>query len=416
MNPLDKQKKIEVKVIKDREEYETALQQLSSLMDQPIRPGSNEENLIELLLLVLKDYEERNISPLDLDPIEAIKFRMEQMNLSRKDLADLIGSESKVSEILSGTRKLSLSMIRKLHKNLGISFTSLLADDSKQISDVAPIDYSRFPLAEMQKRGCFGKLHKGLKELQEYAEELVTTFCGDYLKELQLEESQPVQAYLRSPLHQRGKRSLDKYALLAWQICVLKKSADTPMHSEYNKDLITEDWLNSLVKFSMSKDGPHLVREHLAQYGITLIIEPHFKKTFLDGAAMMFKKRPIIALTLRHNRIDNFWFVLAHELAHLIKHINPKNSDQMSIFIDDLEITDNLDKFEEEADETANEALIPSCEWEKVKNRIKSSDDVISFAKQIGINPGIVAGRIRHEKKDYRLYPKLVSPKVSGLI
>jgi HTH-type transcriptional regulator/antitoxin HigA len=262
----------------------------------------------------------------------------------------------------------------------------------------------------MQKRGYFGNVRKGLKELQEYAEELVTTFCGPYLEELQ-----PVHAYLRSPLHQRGKKTMDRYALLVWQVCVLKKAESTPIYSEYNKDLITENWLKNLVKFSMSKDGPHLVKEHLAQYGITLVIEPHFKKTFLDGAAMMFKKRPIIAMTLRHNRIDNFWFVLAHELAHLIKHINPKNSDETSIFIDDLEITENLDRFEEEADATANEALIPSRKWEKIKDSIKSPNDVISFAKQLGINPGIVAGRIRHEKQNYRLYAKLVSSKVSGL-
>ena len=107
---------MKVKVIKDQTEYESALKQLSDLMDKEFIQGSDDENLIELLLLVLKDYEERNISAIDLDPIEAIKFRMDQMKLSKKDLIDFIGSASKVSEVLSGVRKLSISMIRKLHK------------------------------------------------------------------------------------------------------------------------------------------------------------------------------------------------------------------------------------------------------------------------------------------------------------
>ncbi len=121
------------------------------------------------------------------------------------------------------------------------------------------------------------------------------------------------------------------------------------------------------------------------------------------------RKRPIIALILlRHKRIDNFWFVLAHELSHLIKHIN-SNNEEMGIFIDDLDVEDHLDKIELEADTVANEALIPCQEWLKSKNKIKSTEDIVSFAKKLGVNPGIVAGKIRRERKNYRIFSKLVS-------
>jgi HTH-type transcriptional regulator/antitoxin HigA len=117
---------MKVKVIKDQTEYEAALKLLSQLMDKKIIPGSDEENVIELLLVVLKDYEQKNLQPIDVDPVEAIKFRMDQLHLAKKDLVPFLGAISKVSEVLSGKRKLSLSMIRKLHEGLGIPFESLL--------------------------------------------------------------------------------------------------------------------------------------------------------------------------------------------------------------------------------------------------------------------------------------------------
>ena len=117
---------MDVKVIKTPTEYEAALKRLSELMVRQPPLGSDEGNLLELLFVVISDYEQRVIAPPEVDPVEAIKFRMDQMQLMRKDLVPFIGSASKVSEVLSGTRSLSLSMIRKLHEGLGIPLESLL--------------------------------------------------------------------------------------------------------------------------------------------------------------------------------------------------------------------------------------------------------------------------------------------------
>jgi HTH-type transcriptional regulator/antitoxin HigA len=115
-----------VKVIKNRSEYDAALERVIELMDRNPSPGSEEENTLELLLLVIRDYEQKVIEPIGVDSIEAIKFRMDQMQITRKELVPFIGSMSKVSEILSGKRNLSLTMIRKLHQGLGIPLESLL--------------------------------------------------------------------------------------------------------------------------------------------------------------------------------------------------------------------------------------------------------------------------------------------------
>lgn len=139
--------KTSVKVIKNQSDYEAAMEQLSDLMDRKCQPGSDEENTLELLLLVIQDYEQKHTLPIDLDPIEAIKFRVDQMCLSQKDLIPFIGSISKVSEVLSGKRTLSLAMIRKLHKGLGIPLESLLKDPSENAcSSLLKTDYTAFPL------------------------------------------------------------------------------------------------------------------------------------------------------------------------------------------------------------------------------------------------------------------------------
>jgi HTH-type transcriptional regulator/antitoxin HigA len=115
-----------IKIIKTREEYEEALEQLAKWLDREFKPGTPEEDALELLLLVIKEYENRTCELREVDPITAIKFRMEQMQLTRKDLIPFLGSLSRVSEVLSGDRGLSLSMIHRLHEGLGIPYESLI--------------------------------------------------------------------------------------------------------------------------------------------------------------------------------------------------------------------------------------------------------------------------------------------------
>jgi HTH-type transcriptional regulator/antitoxin HigA len=104
-----------VKIIKSARDYESAMARLSALMSCEIKANSKEENELELLALVIQDFERQTIPPVKADPIETILFRMDQMQLSRKELIPYIGSTSKVSEVLSRKRPLSLSMIRRLN-------------------------------------------------------------------------------------------------------------------------------------------------------------------------------------------------------------------------------------------------------------------------------------------------------------
>ena len=110
--------------IADRKELEAAICRLEKLDSEGQRPDSNEE--YRLLLDAIEKYEDENVEVPLPDPIEAIQFRMDQGNLKAKDLIQYIGSASKVSEVLSGKRSLSKTMIAKLNEGLGIPLASLM--------------------------------------------------------------------------------------------------------------------------------------------------------------------------------------------------------------------------------------------------------------------------------------------------
>jgi HTH-type transcriptional regulator / antitoxin HigA len=116
------------RVIKSRAEYERALIALERLIDAEPKPGESQADELELLSLLIEAYEEKAFPIPDPTPIEAIRFRMDQMGLKQKDLIPYLGSRARVSEVLSGKRSLTLKMIRALHEGLGICAEVLIQD------------------------------------------------------------------------------------------------------------------------------------------------------------------------------------------------------------------------------------------------------------------------------------------------
>ena len=114
------------KLIKTRQEYRAALRRVEEIMDA--RPGTAEGDELELLAAIIEIYEEKHAPVPPPDPIEAIRFRMEQESLRPQDLVPLLGSRSRVSEVLNGKRSLTLTMIRRLHQSLGIPAEVLLGE------------------------------------------------------------------------------------------------------------------------------------------------------------------------------------------------------------------------------------------------------------------------------------------------
>ena len=109
-----------LKPIKNEAQYEAALERIYELMQLDLEPGTEAGDELEILSLLVKDYENAHYPVPKPHPIEAIKFRLEQLALSDTELTRILGSRSRKSEILSGERKLSLEMIRKLNQELKI--------------------------------------------------------------------------------------------------------------------------------------------------------------------------------------------------------------------------------------------------------------------------------------------------------
>ena len=115
-----------IKPIKSEEDYTATLSQIESLMDA--KPNTPQMDKLEVLTTLVEAYEAQHYVIDAPDPIEAIRFRMEQEGLKQKDLVSIVGSKSRVSEILNRKRKLTIEMIRNLHKQLHIPNESLFLD------------------------------------------------------------------------------------------------------------------------------------------------------------------------------------------------------------------------------------------------------------------------------------------------
>jgi len=117
---------MEIKIIKTEEDYNRTIKRFEKIFHSPI--DSKEGDEAELLSLLIEKYEEEHYPIEAPDPIEAIKFRMEQMEMSKKELAQIIGYKSRVSEIFSRKRKLTLNMIRNLHEKMNIPYEALISN------------------------------------------------------------------------------------------------------------------------------------------------------------------------------------------------------------------------------------------------------------------------------------------------
>lgn len=385
---------MKAKVIKNEAEYEAALAYVAQLMDAA--PGSPEEAELELFALLVEQYEQERYPIALPDPVDAILFRMEQQDLTRKDLAKYIGSLGKVSEVLNRKRPLSLTMMRALHEGLGIPAEVLLQAPGGRLPQEHKL--TEFPFAEMFHKGYFGEWTGTLRSARTYSEELLGRLLRPF------ESRAPQLVYCR-----HGVKEINPKALLAWQARALAL-AETSTVEEFAVEAVDERFFSKLVRASYHAEGPRLVPDLLARRGIHFVLLGHLEQTYLDGACFMTDAgRPVVGLTLRFDRLDNFWFTLIHELAHVKLHLHSGGPG----FFDDTEhgVCPEDDPVEQEADAFTRNALIPDAEWEIEGPRLHADPNeaaIVALAERLEISPAIIAGRIRWETKNYATLTPLV--------
>jgi HTH-type transcriptional regulator/antitoxin HigA len=388
--------------IRTEADHKAALARIDALMDAAA--GTSEADELSVLADLVEAYEAKHL-PIELPtPVEAIRFRMEQAGLEPRDLEPYIGGRSKVSEVLSGKQPLTLPMIRALHAHLGIPAEVLVADTSSASSttDTSSLDWGRFPINEMAKRGWIRTVASTKAKAEDLIGELIASAGGM--------KAVPMPLCRRNDAMRQNAKT-DTYALLAWCLKALAASRDQKLSGTYKTGSITLDVLTKLSKLSAHEDGPKRARDALSNLGVHLVCVSHLPKTYLDGAALRSVEggTPIVALTLRYDRIDNFWFSLLHELAHVGRHFNGATE----AFVDDFSLREapsrHEDPRENEADEWAEEALISRDLWATAGLTSHASySGIIAFSQRIGVHPAIVAGRVRHQTRNFRAFAPLL--------
>jgi HTH-type transcriptional regulator/antitoxin HigA len=208
---------------------------------------------------------------------------------------------------------------------------------------------------------------------------------------------------------------MDDFALRAWTAQVRRLALKRRIKATFDIRAFSAENLRALAQLSRLEDGPKLAIEWLEARGVVVVVLPHLPRTRLDGAAFLSSDgRPVIALTIRYDRLDNFWFTLMHEIGHIIRHLSQATADAPTEYIDDLDVEVPADAREVEADAFARECLVPSVAWEQsAVSYVPAVDTAQALADELGVNPAIVAGRVRYEKRNFRLLSGLVG---TGLV
>lgn len=368
-----------VRPIRSNEDYQSALKRAAALFGHG---GHKERDELEVLQVIIERWERSQHSIEAATPAQAIKFRMAQTGLSQRDLMPYLGSKSRVSEILNGQRQPTVDQIRALHQHLGIPVT-LLIGSYRHKPAAGPSSTSIAAEEKLRKLGV-------MKPKENLASFLSRS-----------KASAPAVAMLRKTRTERTNAKTDMAALEAWCAAALVRANKITIKKTKISD--PERAARHLAQLSILPDWQEQIVASLHHMGIILVILEHLPGTFLDGAAMCRRDGvPVIVLTLRHDRLDNFWFTLLHEFAHVVCHLTPDRQ----LILDDLDVASS-ETIEAEADSFARNALIPPALWRRI-DKDSSTEEVLEVAEKAGVHYAIAAGRWRFEHSDYRRFSKLI--------
>ena len=320
--------------------------------------------------------------------------------LSQTDLADKLNMKPQQVQRYEATDYMGASLARliEISRALGVKASGIFEGAGLSGSsvfswgDAKDIAWTQFPYKEMIKRKWFdvSRNENPVVKVQEY---FLNTAGPKF-----------ATAYHRKKM--RSGNVPNEYALLAWQARILEKAHKKSEKGELGSFSLNDQWIPELVHLTKHKDGPRRARDMLAEKGIALIVERHLPGSYLDGAAMLADSdTPVIGLTLRYDRVDNFWFVLMHELGHVFLHL----FDGLRFDFFDEEGAKDADVIEAEADKFALDMLIPEGLWDQCLSRFALSAEAVRIdADTIGIDPAIIAGRIRKERGNYTILSDLI--------
>lgn len=334
-------------------------------------------------------------------PLILIRARIAR-GLSQRELADTVGLKEQQIQRYEAERYTSASLGRLAEVADGLRLdisevAELRASEAPHVAeDSLREQCARFSIRKMYQRGWFEDFTGSLSAAVAHGEELAM----EYVRQA-MPRRQPALLRQRA----RFGSTMDTASLLAWQCRILHLAAAEEPDSTFSRKALTDAWFETLRQKSDAEDGPLQAKAFLRDAGISLVLEPHLPQTFLDGAAFLLPNgRPVIGMTLRYDRIDNFWFVLVHELVHIRDHLRKGVLEDV---FDDLDLEG--DELEKKTDRIAGDLLLPEEVWDSALARyVRSEESILSLATELGISSAIIAGRIRHEANNYVILQNLV--------
>lgn len=322
-------------------------------------------------------------------------------NLTQKELARKLGLKEQQIQRYEADRynSISLANFRRIASLLGIDWEIRLSDwfgGGWNITRDVSVAEVRKILKHARANGWFDD-----DDLTTLADEESINYLQRYVSDHILKYGSP--SLLRTGLNVQDHS--EDFLLVAWKARVTRRAEQIIAAHDVSYRSLDITWLLELVGLSRYSDGPARARDLLLSKGIVLVAEPQIPGMKVDGAAFLLEGVPVIGLTLCRDTVDSFWFTLLHEVGHIILHYRTG----LTVgFFDDADAT-SADEVEKEADEFASNILIPEERWKRSPARIAKFPAVVEkFAKDLGINPAIVFGRIQKERGNYAIFSNLI--------
>lgn len=338
-----------------------------------------------------------------------IKEQMEMRDWTQSDLSEVTGFTVKhLNKVLQDKQPLTLDMARVLGEvfntsaqywiNIDTGFRLWQAQEKTKEeveADIKGMIYERMPIKDMQAKGWL----RGTKSAASLKTQVLKYWDWENLDFSVLDDHFLPYLTKKSEAFNQFNAS---YAITWYrkaQLVATKFEVPT-----YKRQKL-EKLYNNLNIYTTKKDGINEFICDLAEAGVIFFVLPHLQKTYLDGAAFYSGKNPVVVYTGRYKRIDNFWFTVAHEIAHVLLHLNDKNE-----FVLDNLRDGERNGMEEEANSLAAEKLKHNEILEYLRPYLKylTNSKVEECGEELDIHPAIIIGKLAHEKvisySNQRLY------------
>jgi HTH-type transcriptional regulator / antitoxin HigA len=341
-------------------------------------------------------------------PGQLIQDQLDKRGWSRRVLAAILGAdETGINRLIAGKRAVDATMAIRLGEVFGLRPEHFLMlqkrYDLAQARLVTRPDperakrarvYGELPVAEMIKRGWLEA--DDVRKVPMVQEALLKFFKANSLEEIEV---------FKHSAKKTNTNAEPTPTQLAW-IYRVKQIASEMLVPRYSPSSV-RDAISKLSRLLSAPEEARKVPRILAESGIRYVIAESLPSAKIDGVTFWLDDAsPVVGMTLRHDRIDNFWFVLRHEIEHVLRLHGRGGNDVLDVELEGIRAGTGPDVSEEErvANEAAADFCVPHTSLEAFMARkapFFAERDILGFARTLHIHPGLVAGQLQHKTSRY---------------